>query len=226
MNISSIPIIAVDGTASSGKGTVAYKLAQHFGFHYLNSGALYRLVAYIAIEDRIPFDDVDALVTIAENLKVTFDGKQVLHNGNDVWPIISGEEMGKHASVVSRVYPVRDALLEMQRSMAQAPGLVAEGRDMCTRVFTHAQVKLYLDADVVVRAERRLKDEQSAGHDTSLDAMINEIRERDHRDMNKDVGRLYPAEGALIVDNGELTREETLAKCVVWCEEKGLEGSH
>jgi cytidylate kinase len=217
-----IPIIAVDGTASSGKGTVAYKLAKHFGFHYLNSGALYRLVAHTAIENRVPFDDVEGLVTIANNMKVRFEEKQVLHNGVDVWPIISGEEMGKHASIVSRVYPVRDALLDAQRAMAEAPGLVAEGRDMCTRVFTHAQAKLYLDADVVVRAKRRLGDEIAAGHEASLEPMVQEIRERDHRDMNKDVGRLYPADDALIVDNSELTREETLEKCIAWCEEKGV----
>ena len=218
-----IPIIAIDGTSSSGKGTVAYKLAKHFGFNYLNSGALYRLVAYIAMENRIAFDDTEGLVMIAENLHVTFDGKDVIYNGVNVWPTISGEEMGMHASVVSRVYPLRDALLERQRAMAQAPGLVAEGRDMCTRVFSHAQVKLYLDADVVVRAKRRLGDELDAGHSGTLDAMVDEIRERDHRDMNKEVGRLYPADDAKIIDNSNYTREETLLECIAWCEAQGVE---
>lgn len=222
MNLNPIPIIAIDGTSSSGKGTVAYKIAKHFGFHYLNSGALYRLVAHIAIENHIPFDDVESLVTIATNLEVTFNEKEVRYEGKDVWPIISGEENGKHASVVSRVYPVRDALLAMQRSMARAPGLVAEGRDMCTRVFTHADVKIYLDADVIVRAQRRLGDEIRAGNVGTLEAMVEEIRERDHRDMNKDVGRLYPAEDAYIVDNSHSTREETLEKCIAYCDQKGI----
>lgn len=222
MSTNPIPIIAIDGTSSSGKGTVAYRIAKHFGFNYLNSGALYRLVAHIAIEKKIAFDDVEKLVLIAENLSVTFEDKKVIYNGVDVWPIIGGEEMGKHASIISRVYPVRDALLDMQRSMAKAPGLVAEGRDMCTRVFSHANVKIYLDADVVVRAKRRLGDEILAGNPGTLEAMVNEIRERDHRDMNKDVGRLYPADDAKIIDNSTYTREETLAECITWCKEKGI----
>lgn len=222
MNSHPIPIIAIDGTSSSGKGTVAYKIAEHFGFHYLNSGALYRLVAHIAITKQIPLDHEEALVLIAEQLEVTFKGKQVLYEGKDVWPTIKGEENGKHASIVSRIVAVRDALLERQRSMAQAPGLVAEGRDMCTRVFTNAQVKFYLDADVTVRARRRLGDEIADGHPASLEAMVNEIRERDHKDMNKDVGRLYPAPDACIIDNSNMTKEETLQTCIAWCKQEGI----
>lgn len=220
-----IPIIAIDGTSSSGKGTVAYKLAEHFGFNYLNSGALYRLVAHIAITKRIPLDHEEALVTIAQGLSVTFKGKQVIYEGNGVWPTIKGEENGKHASIVSRITRVRDALLERQRNMAQYPGLVAEGRDMCTRVFTHAQAKLYLDADVTIRARRRLGEEIASGHPSSLEAMVNEIRERDHKDMNKDVGRLYPAEDAAIIDNSQMTKEETLHACIAWCREKGIKST-
>jgi cytidylate kinase len=222
MNPTPVPVIAIDGTSSSGKGTVAYKIAEHFGFHYLNSGALYRLVAHIAIINRIPLDDEEALVTIAQGLSVTFKGKQVIYNGADIWPTIKGEENGKHASIVSRIVAVRDALLERQRSMAQTPGLVAEGRDMCTRVFNHAQVKIYLDAEVTIRARRRLGDEIADGHPASLEAMVNEIRERDHKDMNKDVGRLYSAPDAAIIDNSKMTKEETLHACIRWCEEKGI----
>ncbi len=217
-----IPIIAIDGTSSSGKGTVAYKIAQHFGFHYLNSGALYRLVAHIAITNHIPLNDVDALVTIARELDVTFVEKKVIYQGVDVWPILRGEENGMHASVVSRITPVRDALLDTQRNMAKLPGLVAEGRDMCTRVFSEAQVKFYLDAEVAVRARRRLGDEIADGHPQSLEKMVEEIRERDHKDMNKDVGRLYPAPDACIIDNSHMTKEETLHTCIRWCEQEGI----
>jgi cytidylate kinase len=222
MNQVPIQIIAIDGTSSSGKGTVAYKIAEYFGFHYLNSGALYRLVAHIAITKRIPLDHEEALVSIAQGLSVTFKGKQVIYEGVDVWPIIKGEENGKHASIVSRIVAVRDALLDKQRSMAQTPGLVAEGRDMCTRVFTHAQIKIYLDADVTIRARRRLGEEIAAGNPASLEAMVNEIRERDHKDMNKDVGRLYPAQDAILVDNSNMTKEETLHTCIAWCKQKGI----
>ena len=219
---SSIPIIAIDGTTASGKGTTAYRLAQHFGFHYLNSGALYRLVAHIAIKNRIALDDVEELVLIASQLEVTFVEKKVIYKGEDIWHILRGEEQGKHASIVSRITPVRDALLETQRTMAKSPGLVAEGRDMCTRVFAHANVKIYLDADVTVRARRRLGDEVKDGHNASLEAMVQEIRERDHRDMNKDVGKLYPAPDAHIIDNSLLAKEETLRECITYCEQKGI----
>ena len=222
MNFHQIPIIAIDGTSSSGKGTIAYKLAQHFGFNYLNSGALYRLVAYEALSSGIELDDTERLINIAKNLEVTFKDKQVIINGDDIWPIIGTQTYGNPASIVSRIPEVRYALFEAQRNMIQSPGLVAEGRDMCTNVFKDARIKLYFDADPHVRAERRFKDEETIKSGKTFEQIFDEIIMRDERDKNKDVGRLYPADDALIVDSTNLTREQVLDTCIAWCEEKGI----
>lgn len=222
METPSIPVIAIDGTSSSGKGTIAYKLAQHYGYNYLNSGALYRLVAYEALSSGIELDDTEPLVNIAQNLEVTFEDKKVIVNGDDVWPIIGTQTYGNPASIVSRIPEVRYALQDVQRSMAKLPGLVAEGRDMCTNIFTDAQVKIYLDADPHVRAKRRFLDEETIHSGKTFEQIYEEILGRDERDKNKEVGRLYPAEDAKIIDSTNLSREEVLESCVEWCEEKGI----
>lgn len=220
MNIHSIPIIAIDGTSSSGKGTIAYRLAEHFSFHYLNSGALYRLVAYIALTNNVSLSEKEALIQIASDLKPIFKGKQVLVDGKDVWPIISTQEYGNHASVISVIKELREALFYAQRNMINSPGLVAEGRDMCTHVFTDAQVKLYLDADVTIRAERRLIDEEKKKTGKTLEIIVEELEARDHRDMTRDLGRLYPHDEALIVDTSNKTIDEVLHLCIEWCNTK------
>lgn len=222
MNPAQIPIIAIDGTSSSGKGTIAYRLAQHFGFNYLNSGALYRLVAYEALSSGIELDDIERLVSIAKNLEVTFEDKKVIVNGDDIWPILSTQTYGNPASVVSRIPEVRYALTEAQHDMVKAPGLVAEGRDMCTNIFQDAAVKIYFDADPLVRAERRFKEEENIHSGKTLEQIYEEILGRDERDKNKEVGRLYPAEDAKIIDSSAMTREEVLEICLAWCKEKGL----
>jgi len=223
MNPNPIPIIAIDGTSSSGKGTIAYKLAQHFGFHYLNSGALYRLVAYEAMASGIELDDLERLINIAANLEVRFEDKKVIINGDDVWPIISTQSYGNPASIVSRYPEVRIALFNKQRDLIRAPGLVAEGRDMCTNVFKDAQVKIYFDADPHVRAQRRFKDEEIARSGKTFEQIYEEILGRDERDKNKEMGRLYPADDAIIIDSTHLNREEVLEACISWCREKGIE---
>ena len=154
-----IPIIAIDGTASSGKGTVAYKLAQKLEFNYLNSGALYRLVAYQALKDGLDLTDEEKVINVAKNISPIFEGKKVIVDDVDIWPIISTQEYGQHASVISPIKELREVVFDLQRKMIKTPGLVAEGRDMCTHVFTDAHVKFYLDADVKERAKRRHKDE-------------------------------------------------------------------
>lgn len=222
MTTPEIPIIAIDGTSSSGKGTIAYRLAQHFGFHYLNSGALYRLVTYEAISSGIELDDTERLINIAKNLEVEFDDKKVIVNGDDVWPIISTQSYGTPTSIVSRVPEVRYALNDMQRGMIKLPGLVAEGRDMCTHVFKDAQVKIYLDADPLIRAQRRFKEEENIRSGKTLEQIYEELLLRDERDKNKEVGRLYPAEDALVIDTTRMTREEVLEACIAWCKEKGI----
>lgn len=217
-----IPIIAIDGTSSSGKGTLAYKLAQHFGFNYLNSGALYRLVAYEALSSGVELDDTERLVNIARNLDVTFDDKKVIINGDDVWPIIGTQGYGNPASIVSRIPEVRHALFERQRDMAKAPGLVAEGRDMCTNIFKDAQVKIYLDADPQARAMRRHEDEEKIHSGKTFEQIYEEILERDERDKNKEVGALFPHPDAKIIDTTNMTKEQTFEACLAWCEEKGI----
>jgi CMP/dCMP kinase len=222
MEHSEVPIIAIDGTSSSGKGTIAYKLAQHFGFNYLNSGALYRLVAYEAMSSGVDLDDLERLVNIAENLEVRFEDKKVIVNGDDVWPIISTQTYGNPASIVSRYPEVRIALFNRQRDLILPPGLVAEGRDMCTNVFKDAQVKIYFDADPHVRAQRRWKEEELSQSGKTLEQIYEEILSRDERDKNKEMGRLYPDEDAIIIDSTHLNREEVLERCIAWCEEKGI----
>ena len=217
MNINPISIIAIDGTSSSGKGTIAYKIAEHFGFNYLNSGALYRLTAFIALKNGVNLSHKEALIQIAQDLRPVFKGKEVIVDGVDVWPIISSQEYGNHASVISVIKELREALFFAQRNMIQAPGLVAEGRDMCTHVFNDAQVKLYLDADVTIRAKRRLVDEQKKNTGKTLEMIENELELRDHRDMTRELGRLYPADDALIVDTSNKTIEEVLKECLDWC---------
>lgn len=215
-----IPIIAIDGTASSGKGTISYKIAQHFGFHYLNSGALYRLTAYTAITRGISLSHNEAVIEVAKNIDPEFRGKEVIVDGKDIWPIISSESYGSHASVIGPVIEVREAIHETQRKMIKYPGLVADGRDMGNHVFKDAQVKIFLDADVVVRAERRYKDELKKNSGKTLEYLINEIRERDHKDMTREHGKLFPAEDALIIDTTNMTIDEVLNKCISLCEEK------
>lgn len=222
MNINPISIIAIDGTSSSGKGTIAYRLAQHFNYNYLNSGALYRLTAYTALKNNINLSHKEALIEIAQNLRPVCKGKQVIVDGIDVWPLISTQEYGNHASAISPHKELRDALFNTQRNMILPPGLVAEGRDMCTHVFTDARIKIYLDADVTVRAERRLIDEQKKNTGKTLEMIVNELEVRDHRDMTRELGRLYPADDALIIDTGNKTIEEVLSECIAWCLHKGL----
>jgi cytidylate kinase len=218
----SIPIIAIDGTSSSGKGTIAYQLAQHLGYQYLNSGALYRLVAYEALSSGIDLDDTERLVNIAQNLDVMFEDKKVIVNGDDIWPIIGTQSYGNPASIVSRIPEVREALIERQREMILPPGLVAEGRDMCTNVFKDARVKIYLDADPQIRAMRRYRDEESIHSGKTYEQILEELLERDERDKNKKVGALYPADDATIIDTTNLSRDEVLDACIEWCAKHGI----
>lgn len=222
MNTNPISIIAIDGTSSSGKGTIAYKIAEYFGYNYLNSGALYRLTAYIALKNNVNLSHDEAITQIAQDLLPEFKGKQVIVDGIDVWPIISTQEYGNHASAISPLKELREALFNAQRNMITQPGLVAEGRDMCTHVFTDALVKIYLDADVAVRAERRLLDEQKMGTGKTLEMIIDELQVRDHRDMTRELGRLYPADDACIIDTGWKTREEVFQECIRLCEAQGI----
>ncbi|MDB5259771.1 MAG: cmk [Candidatus Nomurabacteria bacterium] len=227
--MNSIPIIAIDGTSSSGKGTIAYKLAEYLGLNYLNSGALFRLAGHLAVVSGIDIHDhsdenmnkiVDLL--LKENLDLEFIGKKVIHNGVDIWPILSSEDAGVVANTISFYPPLRDAINDFQRKRVSAPGLVDEGRDVGTTVFPNANVKIYLDASVEARAKRRLVDEQKRGSGKTYEILCAELAKRDEVDKAHKVGALKVADDALYIDTSDLTIEQVLEKCINHCKEKGI----
>ena len=229
--VNPVPIIAIDGTSSSGKGTIASLLANKLGYNYLNSGALYRLSAHLAIINNIDIhnhteDNLNKIVSIVitEGEKVTFTGTEVHYNGHNIWPLLASQEMGNAASCISPYPPLRQALHVFQRAQGILPGLVAEGRDMTTEVFTDAQVKLYLDASVEARATRRLKDEERRNSGKTYEMLCEELRKRDDADKNRPVGALRLAPDAFFIDTSDMTIDEVLSECLTWCKQKGITG--
>lgn len=229
MLVNPITIIAIDGTSSSGKGTLASALAKHLGFHYLNSGALYRLAAHLAIVHGIDILDhtesnLDKVVELmkSESEYIDFIDKQVLYKGQDLWPMLSSQEAGNNASTISFYPPLRYAIKDFQRGRIKSPGLVAEGRDMGTAVFTDAKIKIYLDATVEARAPRRLREEEARGSGKTYEMICEELKKRDETDKGHAVGALKLADDAYYIDTSEMTKEETLAKAIKYCEEKGV----
>jgi cytidylate kinase len=227
IDINPIPIIAIDGTSSSGKGTIASLLAQQLGYHYLNSGALYRLSAHLAIINNIDIhdhteDNLDQIVSliIKESAHVIFKGKEVLYRDVDIWPILASQEAGNNAATISFYPPLRYAIREFQRGRIATPGLVAEGRDMATAVFTDAQAKIYLDASVEARAKRRLKDEERRNSGKTYEMLCEELRTRDETDKGHAVGALKLAPDAFFIDTSDMTIREVLDECIEWCKTK------
>lgn len=225
-----IPIIAIDGTSSSGKGTIASLVAKHYAFAYLNSGALYRLSAHLGIINGLDLQDhspenLDKLVglILVESKNVDFIDKQVVYKGTDIWPLLSSQEAGNNAALISFYPPLRSAIKSFQRGRILSPGLVAEGRDMGTEVFPDAQVKLYLDASVEARAQRRLKDEEKRNSGKTYEMLCEELHKRDETDKGHTIGALKLADDALYVDTSDLNIEQVLEKCLIWCREKGIE---
>ncbi|MDX1517915.1 MAG: (d)CMP kinase, partial [Woeseiaceae bacterium] len=202
----SVPVIAIDGPSGSGKGTVARRVAEALGFHLLDSGALYRLTTLAADRRGVPLDDADGLAEVARSLDVEFgstaDGEErILLDGEDVTDALRTEETGTGASTVAALTPVREALLELQRSFRRAPGLVADGRDMGTQVFADADLKVFLTASAEERARRRHKQLKDKGIDVSLAALSRDIADRDRRDTERVVAPLRPAGDARMLDS-------------------------
>lgn len=205
-----IPVITLDGPSASGKGTVAECVASRLGFHYLDSGTLYRLTALAAMNARTELDDETALAGLAGTLPARFDNGRIWLNGADVTEIIRGESVGEVASRVAVLQRVREALLDRQRAYRKTPGLVADGRDMGSVVFPDARTKVFLTASAEVRAQRRYKQLIEKGFSANLPALVREMRARDERDAARPVAPLRPAPGALLLDSTGMSIEDAV----------------
>ncbi|MFZ5698628.1 MAG: (d)CMP kinase [Pseudomonadota bacterium] len=228
MTAAPVPVIAIDGPSGSGKGSIALMVARVLGYHILDSGALYRLLALAAIERNIAADDEPALARAAADLPVSFEEgapgepARVLLAGQDVGERIRQEDVGQLASRIAGFPQVRQALLARQRAFAHAPGLVADGRDMGTVVFPAAPLKIFLDAEVEERARRREKQLRGQGVSASFARLVEELRVRDERDRNRPVAPLKPAADAVIIDSTRLNREEVFQQVMAFVRTRGL----
>lgn len=219
MNVPVVPVVAVDGPSGSGKGTISRLLARRSGWHLLDSGALYRLVALAGRHAGLSQDDIAGHAAIAGVMRVAFTvrddgGERILLDGGDVTAEVRAEATGQGASRVAAWPAVRDALMQRQRDFARSPGLIADGRDMGTVVFPDAALKIFLTASAEERAKRRynqLKDKDSAA---SLAAFSREIAERDLRDSTRAVAPLRPASDAFVVDSTGVTVEAVLERVI------------
>lgn len=200
------PVIAIDGPSASGKGTIAKRVAGALGFHYLESGALYRLVALLAL--RHGLKDEAAIAKAAEEMDVVFIADEILLEDQDVSSQIRHETVGNHASEIARMPAVRAALLKRQRAFREPPGLVADGRDMATIVFPDAALKIFLTASPEVRAQRRYKQLIEKGIAANLAALSRDLAERDKRDRDRAVAPLKPAPDSQVLDSSALSVEE------------------
>lgn len=207
-----VPVIAIDGPSGSGKGTVAHAVAGILGFHYLNSGALYRTVALAALESGTDLENALVLRDIALNLMAKFDGESVVLGGRDVTDVVRSEAVSLAASRIAALPEVRDALLERQRALRQPPGLVADGRDMGSVVFPDALLKIYLTASTEERAKRRYKQLMDKGLHAIMAPLLQDIRERDKRDSARSVAPLRQSADAALLDTTQMSVEEVVAQ--------------
>jgi cytidylate kinase len=218
------PVIAIDGPSASGKGTVAQAVAQRLGFHYLESGALYRLVALAAQRAGVARSDASALRGLAADLPAVFRDGRVYLLDQDVSDDLHSEECGVHASEVAAVPAVREALLARQRAFRRPPGLVADGRDMGTLVFADAALKVFLTASPEVRALRRHKQLNDKGIHANLRALSRDLEQRDARDAARAVAPLAPAPDAVQLDSSKLDVDDVVERIVGWYRERNLAG--
>ncbi len=209
-----IPVIAIDGPSGSGKGTIAQALATELGWHFLDSGALYRILAYAAQRRGIDLDDAERLAGLGRDLPVSFstNSSKIILDTVDISNEIRTESAGNAASRVAAIPAVREALLMRQRAFRRPPGLVADGRDMGTVVFPDAPLKLFLTASAEERARRRYNQLIGKGLSASLSTLAADIAERDRRDANRAVAPLRPADDAIVIDTSTLDIDATLAR--------------
>lgn len=205
-----IPVIAVDGPSASGKGTVAQLVAEKLGFGYLDSGALYRVVAYAARQNNIDWDDAEAVAACTGTLDIQFKDGQVFLNNADISEAIRTEEMGKGASKVAVHAPVRAALVDLQHNFRKAPGLLADGRDMGTVIFPDAELKIFLTASTETRADRRYKQLIGKGLPADYESILRDLQERDARDKGRASAPLLMAEDAILLKTDHLSITEAV----------------
>jgi cytidylate kinase len=210
------PVIAIDGPTASGKGTVAQRVAAALGWHYLDSGALYRLVALRALEAGIRDSDARQLAATASALDPVFAGGRIVLDGRDVTDDIRREEVGVMASRIAVHPELRAALLDLQHRCRRPPGLVADGRDMGTVVFPDARLKVFLTATAEARADRRHKQLREKGIPSSIAALLQDLRARDERDSTRSAAPLRPAEDARQLDSSSLSIDEVVARILRW----------
>ena len=209
-----IPVLTIDGPGGAGKGTLAAAIAEVRGWHLLDSGALYRIIAVVALRQGVPLRDAASLWALCAELQIVFSAGSVTVNGDDLTDAIRTEDAGSAASVVAALPPVREAILTLQQEFRRAPGLVADGRDMGTVVFPDAPVKIFLDASAEARAERRYNQLKNKGLSVKFPTLLEQIQERDARDKERAVAPLRPAEDALIIDSSEMSIDAVVATVI------------
>ena len=205
-------IVAIDGPAGSGKGTIAKLVAEKCNLLYIDSGATYRSVALAILENNIDINDEESVVKLAKSLDIKFDNGKTYLNGIDVSDKIRNKEVSEIVSFVSNNVKLRSILVELQRNMAKTNDVIMEGRDITTVVFPDAKYKFYLDADLYERAERRYKQNQENNIDMSFDEIVENIKKRDNNDMNKPVGALRRTDEQVYIDSTNMTIEEVFEK--------------
>ncbi len=211
-----IPVIAIDGPTASGKGTVAQMVADALGFHYLDSGSLYRLAGLAAAKRGVALDDEVAVAKVARGLDIRFEAGSVFLDNQDVTEDIRSETSSQNASRVAALPAVRAALTDRQRAFRQAPGLVADGRDMGSVIFPDAQLKIFLTASVEARAQRRTNQLKSKGNSAILVDVVKELRIRDERDSNRPVAPLKKLDDAYLLDTTAISADEAASAVLAW----------
>ena len=223
-----IPVITIDGPSGTGKGTLSILLARRLRWHYLDSGALYRAVAFSIKQQQVHFADVKTMIALVHQLDIQFamdevaTKKRVLLNGEDITQAIRDEQISQASSKVAAIPEVRSALIERQRVFRMHPGLVTDGRDMGTVIFPDAPLKIFMTASAKIRAERRYKQLKKKGIDANLAAILAELNVRDKRDRQRATAPLQPASDAVYIDTSELSIEAVYQHLWQWVQQRHL----
>lgn len=221
-----IPVITVDGPSGSGKGTVCRIVGEKLGYNLLDSGAMYRVLGYAALQQGVSLEDAAALAELASKLDLCFEviegGVTPILSGVDIGGKIRNEVIGAAASKVAALQPVRDALLQRQRDFMQEPGLIGDGRDLGTVVFPNATLKIFLDASAEVRAKRRVGQMSAQGLEADFEAILADIKARDQRDRTRPIAPLVPAEDAITVDSSDMGILEVAERVLELAASKGI----